>query len=32
MYNEIMTSGYRDHPGPWPHNDEEGKWCNCITY
>jgi L-alanine-DL-glutamate epimerase-like enolase superfamily enzyme len=32
MYNEIMTSGYRDHPGPWPHYDEEGKWCNCITY
>ena len=18
--------------GPWPHYDDEGKWCNCITY
>jgi L-alanine-DL-glutamate epimerase-like enolase superfamily enzyme len=17
---------------PWPHYDEEGKWCNCVTY
>ena len=18
--------------GPWPHFDEEGNWCNCVTY
>jgi L-alanine-DL-glutamate epimerase-like enolase superfamily enzyme len=17
--------------GPWPHYDDEGKWCNCVT-
>ncbi len=18
--------------GPWPHFDEDGKWCNCVPY
>ena len=31
MYDEIITSGWR-RTGPWPHFDEEGKWCNCVTY
>lgn len=27
------TSGYqRRWAGPWPHYDEEGNWCNCVTY
>jgi L-alanine-DL-glutamate epimerase-like enolase superfamily enzyme len=28
-----VTSGFqRRWSGPWPHFDEEGKWCNCVTY
>ncbi len=28
-----VTSGFqRRWSGPWPHYDEEGKWCNCVTY
>ncbi|MBI4873505.1 MAG: mandelate racemase/muconate lactonizing enzyme family protein [Acidobacteria bacterium] len=31
MYDEVVTSGWR-RTGPWPHFDEEGNWCNCVTY
>jgi L-alanine-DL-glutamate epimerase-like enolase superfamily enzyme len=33
QYDFPGTSGWqRKWSGPWPHYDEEGKWCNCITY
>jgi hypothetical protein len=31
MYDDFIVSGFR-RAGPWPHFDENGKWCNCITY
>ncbi len=31
MYDEPIVSGFR-RAGPWPHYDENGKWCNCVTY
>jgi hypothetical protein len=31
MFDDFIVSGYRT-GGPWPHFDEEGKWCNCVTY
>jgi L-alanine-DL-glutamate epimerase-like enolase superfamily enzyme len=32
-YDFPGTSGWqRRWSGPWPHYDEEGKWCDCITY
>jgi len=31
MYDDFIVSGFR-RVGPWPHYDENGKWCNCITY
>ncbi len=31
QFDEMITSGWR-RTGPWPHYDEEGKWCNCVTY
>ena len=31
MYDEPIVSGYR-RVGPWPHYDEDGKWCVCETY
>ena len=31
MYDEPIVSGFR-RVGPWPHYDEDGKWCNCVTY
>ena len=31
MYDDFIVSGFR-RAGPWPHYDENGKWCNCITY
>ncbi len=31
MYDEPIVSGFR-RAGPWPHYDEDGKWCNCVTY
>jgi len=31
MYDDFITSGFR-RGGPWPHFDEEGNWCNCVTY
>jgi hypothetical protein len=33
QYDFPGSSGFqRQWSGPWPHFDEEGKWCNCITY
>ena len=31
MFDEAIVSGFRT-GGPWPHYDETGKWCNCVTY
>ena len=31
MYDELIVSGFHT-GGPWPHYDETGKWCNCVTY
>jgi hypothetical protein len=31
MFDDVIVSGFRL-GGPWPHFDEEGKWCNCVTY
>ncbi len=31
MYDDFIVSGFR-RVGPWPHYDENGNWCNCITY
>jgi L-alanine-DL-glutamate epimerase-like enolase superfamily enzyme len=31
MYDQVITSGWR-RTGPWPHYDEEGNWCDCVTY
>ena len=31
MYDDFIVSGFR-RAGPWQHYDENGKWCNCITY
>ena len=31
MFDDMILSGF--HPGgAWPHFDEDGKWCNCVTY
>jgi L-alanine-DL-glutamate epimerase-like enolase superfamily enzyme len=31
-YDMPGTSNFqRKWSGPWPHYDEEGKWCNCVT-
>ncbi len=31
MFNDFIVSGFR-RVGPWPHYDEDGNWCNCVTY
>ena len=31
MYDDFIVSGFRT-GGPWPHYDEDGKWCNCVSY
>ncbi len=31
MFNDLIVSGFHT-GGPWPHYDETGKWCNCVTY
>ncbi len=31
MFDDFIVSGFRT-GGPWPHYDEEGKWCDCVTY
>ena len=30
-FDDVIVSGFR-RVGPWPHYDENGKWCNCTTY
>ncbi len=31
VFDEMIVSGFAP-GGPWPHYDEEGKWCNCVSY
>jgi L-alanine-DL-glutamate epimerase-like enolase superfamily enzyme len=31
QFDDVIVSGFRP-GGPWPHFDEEGKWCNCVTF
>jgi L-alanine-DL-glutamate epimerase-like enolase superfamily enzyme len=31
MYDDAIVSGFAP-GGPWPHFDEDGKWCNCVSY
>ena len=31
MFDDKIVSGFTL-GGPWPHYDETGKWCNCVTY
>jgi L-alanine-DL-glutamate epimerase-like enolase superfamily enzyme len=31
MFDDPIVSGFRT-GGPWPHYDEEGKWCTCVSY
>lgn len=31
MYDDFIVSGFR-RVGPWPHYDENGVWCDCVTY
>jgi L-alanine-DL-glutamate epimerase-like enolase superfamily enzyme len=31
MFDDVILSGFRT-GGPWPHFDETGKWCNCVSY
>ena len=31
MFDDMLVSGFAP-GGPWPHYDEDGKWCNCVSY
>lgn len=31
MYDDMIVSGFAP-GGAWPHYDEDGKWCNCVSY
>ena len=31
MFDDPIVSGFRP-GGAWPHFDENGKWCNCVSY
>jgi L-alanine-DL-glutamate epimerase-like enolase superfamily enzyme len=31
MFDDFIVSGFKP-GGPWPHYDENGKWCNCVSY
>ena len=31
MFDDKIVSGFMT-GGAWPHYDETGKWCNCVTY
>jgi L-alanine-DL-glutamate epimerase-like enolase superfamily enzyme len=31
MFDDFIVSGFRT-GGPWPHFDETGKWCDCVTF
>jgi hypothetical protein len=30
MFDDFIISGFR-RVGPWPHYDENEKWCNCVS-
>ncbi len=30
-YDNIKLQGFHS-GGPWPHYDDDGKWCNCVSY
>jgi L-alanine-DL-glutamate epimerase-like enolase superfamily enzyme len=33
LYDKIISSGYVNHRGGWPHYDDDGNWCDdCISY
>jgi L-alanine-DL-glutamate epimerase-like enolase superfamily enzyme len=31
MFDQQLVASF-NFGQPWPHYDEEGKWCNCVTY
>jgi len=31
MFDDFIVSGFRL-GGPWPHFDDAGKWCDCVSY
>jgi L-alanine-DL-glutamate epimerase-like enolase superfamily enzyme len=31
MFDDKIISGFNP-GGPWPHYDENGKWCHCVSY
>ena len=31
MFDDMLVSGFAP-GGAWPHYDENGKWCNCVSY
>jgi L-alanine-DL-glutamate epimerase-like enolase superfamily enzyme len=31
MFDDAIVSGFAP-GGAWPHFDEDGKWCNCVSY
>lgn len=31
MFDDQIISGFAP-GGPWPHYDEEGRWCNCVSF
>jgi len=31
MFDDMIVSGFAP-GGAWPHFDENGKWCNCVSY
>jgi L-alanine-DL-glutamate epimerase-like enolase superfamily enzyme len=31
LFDEMLVSGFAP-GGAWPHYDENGKWCNCVSY
>ena len=33
MYDSAVASGFMNHPGGWPHYDDDGVWCDsCVSY
>ena len=30
-FDDVIVSGFRL-GGPWPHYDDAGKWCDCVSY
>ncbi len=31
MFDDFIVSGFNS-GGAWPHYDDAGKWCDCVTY